>query len=310
MSDINGDVLEQVIGATREAVLLVDLEHSEWPVRLANRAFAELGGEGAVGRPVADVVEALIGRDLALEVAESLRQRHETSYPVEIAGTDFLLTLKPLPVPGDSRARHAALFFRGSAAARGVAGHETQHALLNAKRRIRDLTREDVVTGLLNQRAFCDVLEHDWAVAARDRGTLVLVLFSFDDFAAYVDVFGKHAADSCLRRVGQAIRRCLKRASDVVGRLDGSRLVVLSHSSDLDAVTEFASQIAMTVRELGLHHPRSKVARFVTVSHSVAIAEVNSGQDTAQLFLARLLSEAEDAAACARSAGSAQDSSA
>jgi diguanylate cyclase (GGDEF)-like protein len=306
MSDINGDVLEQVIGASREAVLLVDLEHSEWPVRLANRAFAELGGDGALGRPVADVVEALIGRDLALEVAESLRQRHETSYPVEIAGADFLLTLKPLPVPGEARARHAALFFRGSAAARGVAGQETQHALLNAKRRIRDLTREDAVTGLLNERAFRDVLEHDWAIAARDRGTLVLVLFAFDDFAAYVDVFGKHAADSCMRRVGQAIRRCLKRASDVVGRLDGARLVVLSHSSDRDAVAEFASQIATTVRELGLHHPRSKVARFVTVSHKVAIVEANSGQDTAELFLARLLTEAEDDA-FARPAGSAQE---
>ena len=296
MSDINGDVLEQLIGASHEAVLLVDLDHSDWPVRLANRAFGELGGDGTPGRPVADVVEALVGRDQALEVAESLRQRHETSYPVEIAGLDYVLTLKPLPVPGELRARHAALYFRGAAAGRGTADQETQHALLNAKRRIRDLTREDAVTGLLNERAFREVLEHDWAVAGRERGSLVLVLFVLDDFAAYVDVFGKHAADSCLRRVGQAIRRCLRRASDVVGRLDGARLVVLSHSSDRDAVEEFATQIATTVRELGLHHPRSSVARFVTVSHQLASAEAGNGQDSAALFLSRMLAAAEEAA--------------
>ena len=53
-----------------------------------------------------------------------------------------------------------------------------------------------------------------------------------------VEVFGRHAADSCLRRAGSAIRRCLRRASDVVGRIDGARFVVLSHSSDQDGVTD------------------------------------------------------------------------
>ena len=85
-----------------------------------------------------------------------------------------------------------------------VAGSDMHHALLKAKRRIRDLSRDDPVTGLLNDRAFRDVLEHDWAVAAREKSTLALVLFTLDDFDAYIDVFGKHASDSCLRRVGQA----------------------------------------------------------------------------------------------------------
>lgn len=293
MTDIDGDVLEQVIGASRDAVLLVNLDHPDWPVLLANAAFGAIGGDRAVGRPVADVVEGLVGRELALEISESLRGRQETSYPIELSAGDYLLVLKPLPVAGEARARHAALIFRGGSGARGAAGQETQHALLNAKRRIRDLTRDDAVTGLLNERAFRDVFQHDWAVAARERGTLVLAVFTLDDFDAYVEVFGRHAADSCLRRVGQAIRRCLRRASDVVARLEGARMVVLSHASDEQAVREFAGQIATTVRDLGLHHPRSKVARFVTVSHEIAAADAADSGDTSDEFLDTVLAAAD-----------------
>jgi len=284
---ISQHILEQVIGASREAVLVVDLGHTDWPVVIANPAFEHFGGADTVGRPMADVIEALVGRDLALEISESLRNRQETSYPVEVGGSERLLAIKPLSVPGEDPATHVALFFRGGA--RGAGGQETQHALLNAKRRIRDLTRDDPVTGLLNEKAFRDVLAHDWAVAARERSLLALVLFSLDDFDAYFDVFGRHATDSCLRRVGQAVRRCLRRASDVVARIDGARFVVLSHASDEAAVREFADQIATTVRELGLHHPRSTRGRFVTVSPHVVALQAGDEGETADSFLARVL---------------------
>ena len=175
-----------------------------------------------------------------------------------------------------------------------VAGADVQHALLKAKRRIRDLSREDPVTGLLNGRAFREVLEHDWAVAARERSALAIVVFELDDFDAYIDVFGRHATDSCLRRVGQAIRRCLRRASDVVGRLDGERLAVLCHAPDEHAVLDFADRISTAVRELGLHHPRSSAGRFVTVSFRVGLAEVADESRGSGKFLDALLAEYSD----------------
>ena len=118
--------------------------------------------------------------------------------------------------------------------------------------------------------------------------------FSLDDFDAYVDVFGQHAADSCLRRVGQAIRRCLRRASDVVGRLDGERFAVLSHAPDEHAVQDFAARISTAVRELGLHHPRSRAGRFVTVSFRVGLVQAAEESRSASKFLDDLLAEFSD----------------
>ena len=143
----------------------------------------------------------------------------------------------------------------------------------------------------MNGHAFADVFEHDWAVAAREKSKLSLVTFTLEDFEAYLEVFGRHAADSCLQRVGQAIRRCLRRASDVVARPDAQRFMVLSHASDEDGVSEFAARISTAVRELGLHHPRSNASKFVTVSYVVSVADVRQEQQGAREFLARLLAE-------------------
>ena len=145
------------------------------------------------------------------------------------------------------------------------------------------------MTGLLNERSFREVLEHDWAVAAREQSSLALVVFTLDEFDAYVDVFGRHATDSCLRRVGQAVRRSLRRASDVVGRAGDTQLLVLSHASDEAGVREFAARISTAVRELGLHHPRSSVSKFVTVSFEVAVSAKNRDGHSAQEFLDALL---------------------
>jgi diguanylate cyclase (GGDEF)-like protein len=290
MTSINRKILEQVIKASAEPLVIVRVDHPDWPVALSNAAFESIGGEDTRNKPFADVIEQLVGRELALEISESVRAQQETSFPVEVGGREYLLALKPLTLSGDTDARFYVAYWRGGVGAGAVAGSDMHHELLNAKRRIRDMSRADPVTGLLNDRAFREILEHDWAVAAREKSDLGLVLFTLDDFEAYVAVFGRHAADSCLRRVGRAVRRCLRRASDVVGRLDGSELVVLSHASDEDGVREFAARISTAVRDLGLHHPRSSVSKFVTVTYSVSVVTATQDVATAEAFIAELLS--------------------
>ena len=294
MSAIETRILEQVIAGSAEPLVIVRLDHPDWPVVLGNAAFEAIGGADTREQPFADVIEQLVGRDLALEISETLRSQQETSFPVESGGKEYLLALKPLRLDDEEVARFYVAYWRGGAGTGAVAGTEMHHALLKAKRKIRDLGREDPVTGLLNERAFREVLEHDWAVAAREKSTLALVAFSLDEFDAYVDVFGRHASDSCLRRVGQAVRRSLRRASDVVGRIGASQLLVLSHASDEAGVREFAGRISAAVRELGLHHPRSSVSKFVTVSFHVAVSDSAPGGQSARKFLDELLDRDSD----------------
>lgn len=294
MKAVNRKILEQLIAATTEPLLLVRIDQPDWPVVLANPAFSLITKNEVIRKPFADVIEDLGGRELALEISETVRSAEESSLPIEMKSREYLLALKPLILPNEIAPRFYGAYWRsGFAAGGGAAAAELQHALLKAKRRIRDLSRDDVVTGLLNGQAFSDVFEHDWAVAAREKGQLSLVTFMINDFENYVEVFGRHAADSCLRRVGQAIRRCLRRASDVVARPDGERFIVLSHATDEEGVASFAARISTAVRELGLHHPRASESKFVTVSFHVVIADVGREKSGAREFLRALLESAE-----------------
>ncbi|RLA27185.1 MAG: hypothetical protein DRR11_00125 [Gammaproteobacteria bacterium] len=294
MKKLQAKILQQVIADSAEPVLVAQIDHPDWPVVLCNVAYQSLAGdEKVLQQPFADVVEHMLGRDLALEISETIRARHETSIAVELDGRDYLLLLKPLAGKGDDISYYAAYWRSGTGSLHPADG-EIQQELLKAKRRIRDLSRDDAVTGLLNASAFKEVLEHDWAVAAREKSSLALVSFTLVDFDAYLEVFGRHAADSCRRRVAQAIRRCLRRASDVAARIEDKevdRLVVLSHASDEDGVREFATKISAAVRGLGLHHPRSRVAKFVTVSYSTKVVQAGSDSSSAKDFLNSVLEE-------------------
>lgn len=288
MKTVNRNILELVIAATTEPLLVVRIDQPDWPVVLANPAFETITDDDVLKKPFADVIEELAGRELALEVSETVRAQEETSLPIESNSREYLLALRPLQLPGEEVARFYAAYWRTGTGSVTAEGAEIHHALLKAKRRIRDLSRDDPVTGLLNRRAFEDVFEHDWAVAAREDGKLSLVTFALEEFDAYLEVFGRHATDSCLRRVGRAIRRCLRRASDVAARPDGNRFVVLSHASDEDGVRDFAGRICTAVRELGLHHPRSGSSKFVTVSYEVSVADVSKEKRRAREFLSDL----------------------
>ncbi len=295
MSAIKRSVLTQLIAATAEPLLLARVDQTDWPVVLCNPAFEALADcSELVKKPVTDIIESLHGRDAARELSETIRSGQESSIPLEIGGRNWLLVLKPIIDEGENSARYYAAAWRDSASMTGGGDASAAHqALLRARRRIRDLSRDDSLTGLLNEAAFQDVLAHDWAVAAREKGQLALIALRIDDFAAYRRVFGRHASDSCLRRVSQALRRCLRRASDVAARIqhgDDDILLVMLHAAEPDAAAGLVEIIAKEVRGLKLHHPHSNKERYVTISANFSAVTANGGADQAQAFLADLLS--------------------
>jgi diguanylate cyclase (GGDEF)-like protein len=291
MKNLQCKLLEQLIRDSAEPMLVAQVDSADWPVVLCNPAFEAISrAKAMLQRPFADVIEALIGRELALEISETVRAGQETSLAVDLFGREYLLVLRPVQLPADTQNHYYVAYWRGASAGPNADG-EIHRELVKAKRRIRDLSRDDPVTGLLNQRAFRDVLVHDWAVAAREHSSLALVAFQLQEFEAYLDVFGRHATDSCLRRVAQAIRRCLRRASDVAARVDDSTMLVLAHASSESGVTEFAAKIAAAVKELGLHHPRSTIARYVTVSYRVAVVPADGDEKNADAFLRSVLAD-------------------
>ena len=81
--------------------------------------------------------------------------------------------------------------------------------------------------------------------------------------------------------------------------------MALSRGQDIDKVTALTDRIATNVRRLGLHNPRGRSGRYVTVSVGVA-----AGKPSSKDYLKTLINESRaklgedpDVADAARSAG-------
>ena len=69
MTEPNREVLAQLIEGSAEPIIVARIDHPDWPVVLSNSAFGTLTDYlPVIDKPLADVVENLVGRDLALEI--------------------------------------------------------------------------------------------------------------------------------------------------------------------------------------------------------------------------------------------------
>ena len=193
MKPVHREILEQVIAAGTEPLLVVRIDQPDWPVVLVNPAFAAITSDEVLKKPLADVIEDIAGRDLAIEVSETVRALEEASFPIEANSREYLLTLQPMRMSKEDLTRYYLAYWRSGTGAGTAANADMHHALLKAKRRIRDLSRDDPVTGLLNGAAFAEIFAHDWAVAEREHGKLSLVTFTLEDFEASDLVYDRGA---------------------------------------------------------------------------------------------------------------------
>lgn len=285
MFNIGKSILRQALDLSPVATLIVDRHGSLKRVAYANQAFEALSGYDA---------SELLGRKLSSLISSDEHADTVGEHEVEIKcnprlGVAERLAFNVLPLydrPGTPRywlATEQNCFESGSEYPDG-----DREALLSvlrdARMHLRRLDGRDSTTGILGRRAFEDLLQRDWVMARRERRSLGLMLFRIDSFEAYRELFGRHAADACLRKVAHAITGSLRRASDLAARFSDDRFAVLVAEDDHAKLIEFAASIAGRVRGLSIHHPRSVADRFVTVSTGSAIIVPATDKSPASLI--------------------------
>jgi len=88
----------------------------------------------------------------------------------------------------------------------------------------------------------------------------------------YNTTFGRAAGDSTIRRVAHVVSGCLRRSSDVTARIDGGSLIAFAPGLTTEQALRIGQLMAERVRDLRIHHPRSAVLRYVSVSVGVCAA--------------------------------------
>jgi diguanylate cyclase (GGDEF)-like protein len=178
-------------------------------------------------------------------------------------------------------------------------GHSAQsteilkRALGQARRKIASLDQTDSATGLLSAAQFTLMLRRDLAVSRREQRSLHLMLFAIPELDVYRQTFGNNAADSCLRMVSAQIAGTFRRASDLSARLDEATFAVATIGQDQSQIADLVYRVERKARDLGLHNPRGRIARYVVVQGTQVAADPDA--DDAESLIERARAAIADA---------------
>jgi diguanylate cyclase (GGDEF)-like protein len=163
-------------------------------------------------------------------------------------------------------------------------------ALWTQRHELQTLAFSDALTGLMNRRAFDEMIEREMRRHRRGE-PLVLLLIDIDSFKAINDEYGHLVGDEVIRQVGRVLQ-ANSRADDTVSRYGGEEFVMLLRDLRLDRAEAIAERLRMQIAGIG----GQPEAIGVTVSIGLAVHDPG---DTFASFLKR----SDDALYCAKRSG-------
>ena len=280
MTELNRQILEQIARSCADGVVVVDAQSADYRVVYVNPAYERLTGnlaDDVVGLPwpLLNVVGAETVEGAQLRAALGRAETHTVTLPdVRSDGTSWLSQIRIEPVKNRrGRTRHL-LILQSEAPAATDAQRELQVGLLQrelnrARQRAANLDRMDPASGLMRYGHFREMAERDCRVARREKREVALAVFVINDLDVYRETFGVQAADSCLRMVAAQVTGALRRAGDLCGCDDEKRIFAFTTDQSAEELEDVTEHIAENVRRLGLHNPRGRHGRHVSVSAAV-----------------------------------------
>ncbi len=101
-------------------------------------------------------------------------------------------------------------------------------------------TTKDPLTGLLLREDIDKAAAREFDAARREESNFSLALVEIDNYASLVEKHGQNGAENCLLGVADALRYCVRRTSDALGRFSDTRLCILMNDKGpgMNRVTE------------------------------------------------------------------------
>jgi diguanylate cyclase (GGDEF)-like protein len=139
--------------------------------------------------------------------------------------------------------------------------------LRKAVHKLRKLSREDALTGLLNRRMILERATAEWVRWRRYVSAFSIMIIDVDDFKSINDRYGHLAGDQVLKLIANTIKRSI-RAVDVVGRLGGEEFVVMMPETSAEGALAASQNILNGIRQVQLRTDDFSIQ--ITVSIGIA----------------------------------------
>jgi diguanylate cyclase (GGDEF)-like protein/PAS domain S-box-containing protein len=291
MSGLEESMYRRLLESSPEGMVLIDAVNPDHPVVYANPGFEALSGYVAADL-LGKNLRLLQGDDRDQDARHRLREsmaRGETcrvllrNYRKD--GTVFWNEVTVVPLrDAEGRVTHFAGHHRDAGERLRIDPKLARDSLSGAHQPTSVAVRDDRLTGLFTLPYLEELLKRDWAVAQREGRSIAVFAIDIDALDLYNTTFGRAAGDSAIRRVAHCVSGCLRRSSDVTARIDGGSLMAFAPGVTTEQAMRMGQTMAERVRELRIHHPRSAVLRYVSVSVGVAATLPAADEDPTGLI--------------------------
>jgi diguanylate cyclase (GGDEF)-like protein/PAS domain S-box-containing protein len=291
MTGFDTDMYRRLVETLSEGVVLIDARGNDRPVLYVNPAFEALTGYGSA---------ELLGRNLRLLQADDRDQdgRHRLRDAMNRGescrvllrnyrkdGTLFWNEMTVVPLKhADGCVTHYAGHHRDAGERLRMDPKVPKDSLSGAQMPTAVAVRDDRLTGLYTLPYLEELLKRDWAVAQREQRSIAVFAVDIDALELYNTTFGRGAGDSTIRRVAHVVSGCLRRSSDVTARIDGGSLIAFAPGLTTEQALRIGQQMAERVRDLRIHHPRSAVLRYISISVGVCASIPEAAENPATLL--------------------------
>jgi len=119
---------------------------------------------------------------------------------------------------------------------------ERTFELMEANRKLNELSITDGLTGLFNHRHFLRELESEYRRALRYRRSLALLLLDIDHFKEVNDRYGHPCGDFVLKNLAGLLKGCL-RSADIAARCGGDELAIILPETNKSKASEVAEKL-------------------------------------------------------------------
>jgi diguanylate cyclase (GGDEF)-like protein len=158
---------------------------------------------------------------------------------------------------------------------------QLQEQLVQAREALREQATRDGLTGLWNRMTILEILDKELSRAARERGSVGVVMADLDYFKQINDMCGHIAGDTVLRQAAQRMQANV-RQYDSIGRYGGEEFLIVLPGCDLRGGLAQAERMraALAADQFALPEGAPRVTCSVGVA---AVSDVSGAVDAHRL---------------------------
>ncbi len=136
---------------------------------------------------------------------------------------------------------------------------------------------KDKLTGVLTQKSFMTILEHEIYRSKRNKEAYTLVLVDISHLKDINEAFGYLAGDSVIKSIADLLQST-SRASDTLGRYQGDKFLLLLNKTDLNGAMLYMKKLCAKVDKLSMDF--SEVHLKLQVRYGISVQRDDDTIDT------------------------------